>query len=73
MSPLLGRSAWAVGLLVLIPPLTQNLAAQTYGVQVSPDGSTISSKTNFTTGLTYTFRVQNEGTQQDTYTLACMG
>ncbi|HEV8600685.1 MAG TPA: hypothetical protein VGQ69_15090, partial [Gemmatimonadales bacterium] len=40
---------------------------------VSPEGSTIANKTAHTTGNTYAFRVQNEGTQQDTYTLTCTG
>lgn len=67
------RSLWVFLSPLLGLFLARPVAGQSYGVVVSPEGTTIASKTTHTTGNTYAFRVQNEGTQQDTYTLTCIG
>ena len=64
MSVLLRRSARALGPLLLVVAFIRDLAGQTFGVAVTPQGSIIANKTAFTTGLTYAFRVTNEDTQQ---------
>jgi RHS repeat-associated protein len=47
--------------------------AQTYGVSVTPQGSTTANRTTHTTGYTQVFRVQNEGTASQTFTFTCGG
>jgi RHS repeat-associated protein len=64
------RSSLLAALLVFLPAL---LSAQTYGVSVTPQGSTTANRTTHTTGYTQSFRVQNEGSASQTFTFTCGG
>ncbi len=53
--------------------LGRPLAGQTYGVAVSPDGTTTANKTIHMPGQTQVFKVINEGTAAQTFNFTCVG
>ncbi|HEV8356641.1 MAG TPA: hypothetical protein VGQ17_07700, partial [Gemmatimonadales bacterium] len=65
------RLVLLIALLAFLAPA--GLLAQTYGVSVTPQGGTAPNTPIWSTGNSYLFRVQNEGSAQDTWTLTCQG
>ena len=47
--------------------------AQTFGVAVTPDGTSTPNRTIHTPGFTQVFKVLNEGTSSQTFTFTCVG
>src|ERR1051325_7432701 len=60
----------ALSLVFLLPSAAM---AQAFGVSVTPQGGSTPNRLIQTGGYTQSFRVQNEGTAQDTWTLTCVG
>lgn len=67
------RRSWhlLVSMWVLVFPL--DLAGQTFGVNVTPDGVGTPNRTTHTAGYTQVFTIQNTGSDGEFFSLLCWG